>query len=48
MKILEFSAPTRCYKCKYLAPLLQIECNKYGIDLEFYDIDSEEIGRAHV
>jgi thiol-disulfide isomerase/thioredoxin len=42
MKILEFSAPTRCHKCKYLAPLLQIECNKYGIDLEFFDIDSDE------
>ena len=42
MKILEFSAPGWCFPCKQLAPRLEQECNRLGVELEVYDIDTDE------
>ena len=42
MKVLEFSAPGWCFPCKQLAPRLEQECNRLGVELEVYDIDTDD------
>lgn len=42
MKILEFSAPSCCFPCRQLAPQLASECCRLNVELEVYDLDTDE------
>lgn len=42
MKILEFSAPSWCFPCRQLAPQLASECSRLNVELEVYDLDTDD------